>query len=99
MTYQAQLEALAEVLPAATIMDGEWMVDAVDTQDTLADFEAAVGEYAEASKTISGEVAGLPFVAWSKVQVRNGDKRRSLAVIDFGDRRVAIDDDADYWDI
>jgi hypothetical protein len=76
---------------------GEWLIEAVETQETLADFEAASAKWAECSSMQRGEIAGLPFVCWAKVQARRGDQRRSIWVIDFGDRRVAIDADASYY--
>ena len=76
---------------------GEWLVQAVETQETLADFEASSAKWAECSSTQSGKIAGLSFVCWAKVQARRGDQRRSMWVIDFGDRRVAIDADASYY--
>lgn len=92
-----KLAALEAALP--DLLDGgSWMVEAVETSDTLADFEAASQGWAECSaKTIRGTVAGMPFVAWEHVQVRKGDRRRPLAVIDLGDKRVALDDDASFW--
>ena len=76
---------------------GEWMVEAVETQETLADFHAAADKWAECSSTQRGEIAGLPYLCWSKVQVARGYTRRSMWVIDFGDRRVAIDADARFY--
>lgn len=72
---------------------GSWMEAAVETADTLADFEAASANYAECSSMTRGTVAGLPCIAFERVQVRKGDPRRPLGVIDLGDVRVAINDD------
>lgn len=92
-----KLAALEAALP--DLLDGgSWMVEAVETADTLSDFESASQGWAEcSSQTIRGTVAGMPFVAWEQVQVRKGDRRRPLAVIDLGDKRVALDDDASFW--
>lgn len=69
---------------------GEWMVEAVETQDTLADFEAAQTSWAERTKMQTGEIAGFKFVAWAKVQARRGQPRQSMSVIDLGDKRIAL---------
>lgn len=74
-------------------MDGEWMVEAVETRETLDDFVIASNNYAECTREKFGEIAGFKFVAFSKVQVRKGSQRRALSVIDFGDVRYALDCD------
>ena len=71
---------------------GVWMHSEVETQETLADFEAASRKYAECSKPLHGEIAGMQFLAFAKVQARKGDVRQSLSIIDFGDRRIAINE-------
>ena len=97
--FDQKLAALEAALP--DLLDaGAWLVEAVETADTLADFVEASNHWAECSaKMLHGEVAGLMFVAWPKVQVSKGEPRRALTVIDFGDRRVAIDDYAGDWDL
>ena len=77
--------------------DGEWLVEAVETAETIQNFIDASKHYAECSAPKLGSVAGFNFAAFSKVQVRKGDVRRSLSVIDFGNIRLAIDADlTDY---
>lgn len=71
----------------------EWMVPAVETQDLLSDFIRASISYAECSKGKSGVIAGFKFIAFSRVQLRKGDRRRALSIIDFGDYREALDTD------
>ena len=72
--------------------DGEWMVDAVETHETIGSFIESSNLWAEKSTNMeSGEIAGFKFVSWNKVQVRKGDQRRSLSVIDFGDIRFALE--------
>jgi len=75
--------------------EGEWLIEAVETQETIDDFVAASANYAEATPARHGEIAGFKFVAFKTVQLRRGMPRRELSVIDFGDRRVAID--ANLW--
>lgn len=72
---------------------GTWMVEAVETRETIDDFVAASSKYAECTREKFGEVAGFKFVAFREIQVRKGDARRQLSVIDFGDVRFAIDAD------
>jgi hypothetical protein len=72
---------------------GDWMVEAVETRETIEDFVAASNNYAECTAEKFGEIAGFKFVAFSRVQLRKGDKRRPLSVIDFGDVRFALDAD------
>jgi hypothetical protein len=72
---------------------GEWMVNAVETAETIENFTDASKNYASRTKEKHGEIAGFKFAAWSEVQVAKGMQRRQLSVIDFGDFRVAIDCD------
>lgn len=72
---------------------GEWMIEAVETRETIENFVEASNSYAECSREKFGEIAGFKFVAFAKVQVRKGQPRRQLSVIDFGDLRVALDCD------
>jgi len=72
---------------------GCWMFKAVETQESIVDFEQAVSKYADCCAMISGTLAGFSFVTWRQVQVRKGDPRRALSVIDFGMCRFAIDAD------
>lgn len=74
--------------------DGEpwgWMIEAVETQESIDDFVAASAAYQEASKPIFGEIAGFRFVAFREVQRRAGDARRPLSVVDFGTARIALE--------
>lgn len=76
---------------------GEWMIEAVETRETIENFVEASNSYAECSREKFGEIAGFKFVAFAKVQVRKGQPRRQLSVIDFGDLRVALDCDLTYF--
>lgn len=72
---------------------GEWMVEAVETAETLEQcIESAAGWNARSAMK-RGEIAGLPYIAWAQVQVRKGEARRAMSVIDLGDIRYAIDAD------
>jgi len=99
MDFETKIAALA----AATKEDlydvayGGWLMKAVESAETLDDFAAAAPHYAERTAEKRGVVAGMPFIGWAEVQVRKGDQRRSLTVIDFGDRRVALDLEPKYF--
>lgn len=76
---------------------GEWMTEAVETRETIDQFIESSKMWNERSGVQRGEIAGFPFVTWSKIQVRKGDTRRSVSVIDFGDVRYALDADLTYF--
>lgn len=72
----------------------EWMVGAEETHESIDDFKAARNCWNEKGVFQGeGEIAGFPFIAWTKVQALKGQPRRDLSVIDFGDIRIAIDAD------
>lgn len=77
---------------------GQWMIEAVETQETIADFVAASASYQEATAPKFGQIAGFKFVAFSKVQASKGDQRRELSVIDFGFARFALNADLTNFD-
>jgi len=72
---------------------GEWMIEAVETRETIENFIEASNGYNSCTREKRGEIAGFPFVAFSEIQVRKGDRRRPLSVIDLGDVRYALDCD------
>lgn len=73
---------------------GQWMVEAVETHETIDDFIASSDEWNERSAKMNrGTIAGFPFVSWANVQARRGDQRRALSVIDIGNVRIAINTD------
>jgi hypothetical protein len=71
--------------------NGEWMIDAVQTRETLEQVLDSAKFWSEKSAANHGVIAGFPFVAYSKMQARRGDARRSLSVIDFGDVRYILE--------
>lgn len=71
----------------------EWMVEAVETQETIEQFIESSAKWASCTKDQFGEIAGCKFVAWREVQVAKGQQRRALSVIDFSDFRMAINTD------
>lgn len=97
MTMTEKLAAFAAAtnneLFDADYNGGEWMVEAVETSETIENFVEASNSYNECTREKFGEIAGFKFAAFSRVQLRKGDQRRALSVVDFGDVRVAIDAD------
>lgn len=75
---------------------GEWMIEAVETQETLANWDDSKQYWSECAGRTEGEVAGFKFLGWSKVQMKSGATRRPVTVIDFGDFRVVLDFDPKY---
>ncbi len=69
---------------------GEWMVDAVETAETLEQFQDSSKTWSERTAMKNGEIAGFKFVAWKSAQIRKGQGRDSISVIDFGDSRVVL---------
>lgn len=69
---------------------GEWMVEAVETQETLAQWEESSKGWNESTAMKSGEIAGFPFRAWKNVQAVKGHPRQSMSVVDLGDVRIAL---------
>ena len=69
---------------------GEWMVEAVETQETLKQFIESSMKWAECSAMKAGEIAGFPFCSWKSAQAVKGQPRQSMSVIDFGDVRFAL---------
>jgi len=73
--------------------EGEWMVRAVETHETIDNFVESSKKWVEKSKEKTGEIAGFRFVAWANCQTTKGQPRKKLSVVDFGDTRFAIDTD------
>lgn len=85
-----QFRALEAATRGGLCDEAGWNTQAVATADTLEDFARAVDGYAESTVMQTGELAGYRFAAWRQVQVRRGDTRRSLSVLDLGDYRIAL---------
>lgn len=76
---------------------GGWMVEAVETHETIEQFIESSQKWAEATIEQYGEIAGFKFVAWAEMQSAKGQPRRTLSVVDLGDVRVALNVDlTDY---
>ena len=69
---------------------GEWMVEAVETQETLEQFEESSKNWNERTAMKTGEIGGFPFRAWKNVQAVKGQPRQSMSVVDLGDVRIAL---------
>lgn len=70
--------------------NGEWMTEAVETQETLEQFIDSSKTWASRTPVHFGEIAGFKFAYWKEMQTAKDQPRRSLSVIDFGDLRVAL---------
>jgi hypothetical protein len=73
--------------------NGEWMIEAVETHETIEQFIESSSRWSERSAVKRGNIAGFPFVAWKSIQTAHGVSRRQMSVIDLGDVRFAIDAD------
>ncbi len=94
MTATANLAAFAAAtnneLFDADYGDGEWMVEFVETHETLQQFEESSKSWNERTAMKTGEIAGFPFRAWKSAQAMKGQPRQSMSVIDLGDVRIAL---------
>lgn len=70
-----------------------WLISAVETQETLDNWDDSKKYWNECAGRVEGEVAGFKFLGWSKVQMAKGDTRRSVSVVDIGDFRIVLDFD------
>ena len=70
---------------------GEWMVQAVETHETIDQFVESARSYAEIKSTKRGEIAGVQFVTFRGAQPVKGQSRRDISVIDLGSVRIALD--------
>jgi len=70
--------------------DGEWMVEYVETYETLEQFEESSKNWNERTAMKTGEIAGFPFLAWKIAQAAKGQPRQSMSVVDLGDVRIAL---------
>lgn len=69
---------------------GEWMTEAVETQETLEQWEESSNGWNERAAMKSGEIAGFPFRAWKSAQAIKGRPRQSMSVVDLGDVRIVL---------
>lgn len=72
---------------------GMWMIEAVETKETLEQWDDSKKYWNECAGRVEGTVAGFRFLGWKKVQMEKGDTRRSVTVVDFGEFRVVLDCD------
>jgi len=69
---------------------GEWMVEAVETHETLEQFEESSKNWNERTAMKTGEIAGFSFRSWKTAQSVKGAPRQSMSVIDLGGVRIAL---------
>lgn len=68
----------------------EWMVEFVETHETLEQFEESSKGWNERTAMKTGEIAGFKFCAWKIAQAVKGQPRKSMSVVDLGDIRIAL---------
>ncbi len=68
----------------------EWMVEFVETFETLEQFEDSSKHWNERTAMKTGEIAGFQFRAWKTAQAVKGQPRQSMSVVDLGDVRIAL---------
>lgn len=95
MSEAAKLQAISEAT-GGDVYDheyqgGMWMMEAIRTHETFEQFIESSKNWNETCAMKRGTVGGCPFIVWKNMQPRKGAARRSLAVIDLGDVRYAID--------
>lgn len=76
---------------------GDWEVGAVETQETLEQWDDSKKYWNECSGHLEGTVAGFKFLGWSKVQIKKGEARRAVTVIDLGEFRIVLDIEPSYF--
>ncbi len=86
-----------DIYDAELTLGQPWLVEAVETHETLEQFEESSRGWAERSAVKRGEVAGLPYIYWRQAQARRGMRRRPMWVVDFGAVRYALDAYADDY--
>ena len=60
---------------------GEWMVEAVETRETLEQFAESAQNWAARTAQKSGEIGGFKFIAWASCQAVKGQPRRKMLVV------------------
>jgi len=83
-------EATNNELFDAEYKGGEWMTEAVETAETLENWENSAKSWASRTPMMTGELAGFPFRAWKTVQTAKGKARQAMSIIDIGEFRVAL---------
>lgn len=58
---------------------GEWMVEYVETHETLAQWEESSAEWNERTAMISGEISGFPFRAWKRFRFARASRANPSA--------------------
>ena len=78
--------------------DGENMgYEIVLVRDTLEGFEEGSRYFNECAGFKKATVAGFPVLTCQRLQVKKGDTRTALSVVDLGEWRMSIDDDVSIY--
>lgn len=87
--WPAILAALDELSGGATEPGIDCSV--TTTSETLADFDRSrLTFWSEAGSRSEHEFSGLQAVKYERFQLRRGDPRRDMIVVDIGERRIAL---------
>lgn len=98
-TLSNEILAKLEEVTGGDFYDSEYgfMYTVEETSDTLDDFVAASAKWQESNKVEFGEFAGFKFAYFGRVQVKKGDERDDLSVIDFGHIRMTVNVDLNMY--
>lgn len=69
---------------------GEWMVEFVETQETIEQFSESAKSWHERTAMNSGSIGGFKFISWKNAQAVKGQPRQAMSVVDLGDVRIAL---------
>ena len=85
-----QIEALFQQAfgIAPCFYEGEF--DGAFTRDTLQQFSIASGDYNECGRPVARSVGGFDTLLLPGAQLRKGDQRRDVMIVDFGTVRVVF---------
>ena len=67
---------------------GQYESDVVFTKESLENFAEASNNYAECGRPVFSEAGGFRTLLLAGAQVKRGDQRRDVCVIDFGTVRA-----------
>ena len=84
--YTAIINASGEEL----IDEDGWLIDVGETRESLDEWEQSSKTWRSKTAAYRGTFCGGAFIAWGSMQLRKGDTRDSISVIDLGDMRYVF---------
>jgi hypothetical protein len=86
-----QIESIFDELGSCANLNEEFgAVNVIFTRDTLDSFAEASKNYAECNKPRYESAEGYKALCLDRAQVRKGDQRRDVVVVDFGTVRAVV---------